>query len=159
MAIEDRLDALEARLQAAEDQLAIIRLLSTYGPAVDSGSSREGAALWTEDGVYDVGGMRRAEGHDAIAALYDSQGHRELIFRGSAHLTATPRITVTGDTAEAVGYSFVMLRSHKGWYVWRASANRWTLTRTPDGWRIVERYNRPVDGSEDSHATLRHGAK
>jgi hypothetical protein len=159
MATEDRLDKLEARLQAAEDQLAIIRLLNTYGPAVDSGGSREGAALWADDGVYDVGGMHRAKGHDNIAALYDAQGHQDLIHQGSAHLTATPRITLNGDDAEAVAYSFVVLRGDKGWNVWRASANRWTLKRTADGWRIAERYNRPLDGSEESHATLRHGAR
>ena len=159
MNVEERLAALEARVQSAEDQLEIIRLLNTYGPAVDSGGSRDGAALWSEDGTYDVGGMHRATGHDNIAALYDAQGHKDLIYQGSAHLTATPRITLKGDTAEAVAYSFVVLRGDKGWNVWRASANCWSLKRTPNGWRITERYNRPLDGSEDSHATLRRGSK
>lgn len=157
MTIEDRLSALETRLRAAEDQLEIIRLLSSYGPAVDSGSSREAARLWTEDGAYDVGGLHRAQGHDAIAALYDGDGHQALIHRGSAHLTATPRVSVDGDQAEAVAYSFVVLRGEHGFDVWRASANRWTLRRTPAGWRIVERHNRVLDGSPQSHAVLKHG--
>lgn len=159
MSLEARVGKLEARLQEAEDQLAIIRLLSTYGPAVDSGSCSEAADLWAEDGAYDVGGLHRAEGHAAIAALYEAEGHQGLIHKGSAHLTATPRITLNGDTAEAVAYSFVVLRDDKDWGVWRASANRWTLRRTEGGWRIVERFNRTLDGSEASHAILRSGAK
>jgi hypothetical protein len=157
MTTEERLAQLEARLQAAEDQLAITRLICTYGPAVDSGASREAAELWDADGAYDVGGMHRAQGHDAIAALYDADGHQQLIHKGSAHLTATPRITIHGDTAEAVAYSFVVLRNDTDWGLWRASANRWTLRRTPKGWRIVERFNRVLDGSEASHAILRQG--
>ena len=159
MSVEGRLAALESRLQAAEDQLEIIRLLTTYGPAVDSGSSQAAAALWTEDGAYDIGGMHRAEGHANIAALYDGEGHQGLIHQGSSHLTATPRITLHGDTAEAVAYSFVVLKGEKDWGIWRASANRWKLKRTAAGWRIVERFNRTLNGSEESHAILRSGAK
>ena len=86
-----------------------------------------------------------------------ADGHQQLIHKGASHLTATPRITIDGDTAEAVAYSFVVLRNDKDWGVWRASANRWTLRRTPQGWRIVERFNRVLDGSEASHAILRQG--
>jgi hypothetical protein len=69
--------------------------------------------------------------------------------------TATPHITVNGDTAEAVAYSFVVLKGGEGWNGWRASANHWTLVRRPEGWKIAERYNRGLDGSQDSHDTLR----
>jgi hypothetical protein len=80
--------------------------------------------------------------------------------QGSSHLTATPRVTVDGDRAEAVAYSFVVL--HGGgvedrFWIWRASANHWTLARTHKGWRIVERRNRVLDGSDESHAVLRRG--
>jgi hypothetical protein len=39
--------------------------------------------------------------------------------------------------------------------VWRASANHWSLVRTREGWRIAERFNRVLDGSEASHDVLR----
>ena len=42
-----------------------------------------------------------------------------------------------------------------GYAAWRVSANRWTLARTGHGWRIAERFNRVVDGSPESHDTLR----
>jgi hypothetical protein len=157
MNVEERLAALEARLRVAEDQLEIIRLLNTYGPAVDSGESRSAARLWVEGGTYNVGGVGPVSGHDKLAAIYDGDGHQKIIHDGTSHLTATPRITVNGDKAEAVAYSFVVLKRGSEWYIWRASANHWTLTRTPQGWRIVERYNRVLDGSEDSHETLRRG--
>lgn len=155
MNIEKRLEAIEGRLREAEDQLEIIRLLSTYGPAVDSGSSQEAAALWIDEGVYDVGGRHRAVGHSAIAALYDAQEHQNLIHQGSSHLTSTPQITLNGDHAMAVAYSYVVLRNDEGWGFWRASVNTWTLKRTAQGWRIVERLNRTLDGSSETHELLR----
>jgi hypothetical protein len=156
MNTEERLSALESRLQAAEDQLEIIRLLTTYGPAVDSGASEAAARLWIEGGIYDVGGIARWD-TDQLIAMYDGEGHQALIHQGSAHLTTTPRITVNGDAAEAVAYSFVVLKRAKqdAWDFWRAAVNHWKLTRTPEGWRIVERFNRVLDGSKASHDTLR----
>lgn len=155
MSIEDRLAALEARLRTAEDQLEIIRLLNSYGPLVDSGESEPAAHLWVEGGVYDVGGGRPLKAYGDLAAMYDSQGHQDLIHTGAAHLTATPRITVKGDRAEAVAYSVVIKKRNDEWFLWRAAANHWTLVRTPEGWRIKERYNRVLDGSKESHDTLR----
>lgn len=165
MSVEDRLTSLEARLVetqarllAAEDHLAIIRLLTSYGPAVDTCSSREAAKLWAENGAYDVGGVHRAVGHDRIAALYEGPHHIGMTKQGSSHLTATPRVTVNGDTAEAVAYSFVILHgggAEERFWIWRASANYWTLRRGREGWQIAERYNRVLNGSDESHATLR----
>lgn len=155
MDVEDRLAALERRLQAAEDQLEIIRLLNSYGPLMDSGQSRSAADLWVDDGVYDLGGGRRLSVPDDLVAMYAQQGHKALVRNGVSHLTATPRITLHGDTAEAVAYSFVVLREGDRWYLWRASINHWTLVRRPEGWRIRERYNRPLDGSPESHETMR----
>ena len=155
MSVEARLEALEKRLRAAEDQLEIIRLINSYGPLVDSGESRPAAELWIEGGIYDIGGRHRVPAHDDIAAIYDSEGHREMINAGCAHLTATPRITVHGDTAEAVAYSFVIRREDDRWFVWRAAINHWDLVRTADGWRIRERCNRVVDGSKESRDTMR----
>lgn len=162
--IEDRVANLEARLaegekrwRAAEDQLEIIRLLSSYGPAVDSCSSQAAAELWTEDGAYDVGSLFRAEGRGAISALYEGEHHVGMTKQGSSHLTATPRITVNGDRAEAVAYSFVVLHGggvEERFWIWRASVNHWSLERTAQGWKIVERLNRVLNGSEAAHDVM-----
>ena len=53
-ALQRRLGELERRLAAAEDRLALLQLVASYGPAVDSGSAAETARLWTENGVYDT---------------------------------------------------------------------------------------------------------
>lgn len=156
--LERRLDVVEARLRHAEDQLEILRLLNSYGPAVDSGSSAAAAAQWVDGGGYefgDAGGAQRVDAPARLAALYEADFHQGLVRRGSAHLTATPQITVDGDTAIAVGYSFVVARSRHGWSVERAAINRWRLARDPAGWRVQERVNRALDGSAESHALMR----
>ena len=159
MTIDDRLAALEARLQAAEDHLAILNLLNSYGPLVDSATGGPAAALWAEGGGYSFtlpgGGDKRLEAPEEIAGMYGWEGHLELVKTGCAHLTATPKISVSGDDAQAVGYSFVVLREAERWFLWRAAINHWTLTRTPEGWRIAERFNRTLDGSDISLETMR----
>jgi hypothetical protein len=159
MSIEDRLAALEARLLAAEDHLAILNLLNTYGPLVDSATAEPAGALWVEGGGYNFGlnegGTKRLEAPGEIADMYGWPGHVDLVNTGCAHLTATPKITVDGDNAQAVGYSFVVLREGERWFLWRAAVNHWTLTRTAEGWRIVERFNRTLNGSPESQETMR----
>jgi len=168
MNIEDRLTVLEGRLaetqkrlQIAEDQLAIIALLNSYGPLVDSGESEAAAQLWKEGGIYDVGGAGPKTAPNDLVAIYDDpNGHQALIREGSSHLTATPRITVDGDRAEAVAYSFVIKKEGDAWHglrwtIMRAAANHWTLIRTNEGWRIDTRTNRVLDGSSQSHEVLR----
>jgi hypothetical protein len=158
MDLERRIEELDARLRVAEDQLEILRLLNRYGPLVDSGSAGEAADLWAADGAYDfsvAGGARRVDAPLGLTALYKSSTHVDLVAAGAAHLTGTPHITVHGDAAEVVGYSFVIRREGSQWTVWRAAINHWTLARTADGWRITERVNRTLDGSPESRDTMR----
>ncbi len=158
--MEGRLAAVETRLRAAEDQLEIMRLINSYGPLADSGSSQAAAELWVEDGVYDVGGSdtttaHKTVGHKDLRAIYDSPAHQELIHIGSAHFIGPLSITVHGDTAAAVAYSMVVKKEANRWFLWRAAINHWELVRTPQGWRIKIRYNRVLDGSDISHNTMR----
>lgn len=159
MADDDRIAALEARLRAAEDHLEILNLLNSYGPLVDSGSAEEAPRLWVEGGGYDFslpgGGTGRLEAPAGLAAMYAGEGHMGLVGAGVSHLTATPRIKVDGDSAEAVGYSFVILKEGERWIVWRGAINHWKLVRTAEGWRVGERFNRTLDGSAESRETMR----
>ncbi len=159
MDIEARLAAMEARLRKAEDQLEILNLLNTNGPLVDSATAQPAGELWVEGGGYSFtlpeGGDKRLVAPDEIAGMYGWPGHLDLVKTGCAHLTATPKISVKGDEAEAVGYSVVILREEERWFLWRAAVNHWTLRRTDAGWRIVERFNRALNGSEESLATMR----
>lgn len=158
MNIEVRVAALEARLRAVEDELEILRLITSYGPLADSGSASAAAELWVTDGAYDFGdatGSRRTDAPDGVTALLESDYQQTLITTGSSHLTGPPLISVNGDTAQAVGYSFVVLKDGEHWRVDRAAINHWTLVRLPDGWRIEERVNRVIDGSPASHEVMR----
>jgi hypothetical protein len=159
MGVEERLAALEAGLLAAEDRLEILNLLNSYGPLVDSGSAAEAAALWVDGGGYNfsggISGGMRLEAPEQLVSMYQTEGHMELVGTGCSHLTAMPKITVDGDSAIAVGYSFVVLKESDRWYLWRAAVNEWTLVRTADGWRIKERFNRGLEGTKDSHDVMR----
>jgi ketosteroid isomerase-like protein len=127
---EDRIAALEARVRLLEDQLAIHRLIHSWGPAVDGDNPEAAAAIWAEDGVL----------------LSDMRGTR---------LDGPAAVTVDGDTAKAVGYSRVYLHDADGGYaVWRVSANRWDFRRTADGWRVTRRINQAIDGGPKARELL-----
>lgn len=152
--IEARLAALEGRLRQAEDRLAILQLLASYGPAVDSCSAAATAALWAEDGSYDFGGPP-LHGAAAVGALVDLDTHRAYAGRGCAHVMGLPMIHLDGDRASATSYSRVYLHDGEGWQVARTSANRWMLRREAGGWRVTDRVNRLMDGSPEGPRILR----
>jgi hypothetical protein len=154
--LEDRVQALEERVMLLEDQLALYRLVSTYGPAVDTGSSEVAGALWADEGVYEFDASR-LEGPDGVATMVKSDGHQALIRNGCAHILALPIVNVDGDRAEATGYSRVYRHVGDGYEVWRVSANHWKFARTPQGWRVTHRSNRTLDGSDESRQILRRG--
>lgn len=162
MSVEERLSALEARLGAAEDELAIMRLLAAYGPLVDSGQSQPAAAMWIEGGIYDFSGGAAATAPEGLIAAYEGPEHQGLITDGCSHLTAAPRITLMGERAEALAYSYVMRRRGDEWFPYRAAINRWHLVRTDAaefrGWRIEKRTNRLLRGDADSYAVMREGS-
>ncbi len=151
--LEVRVNALEARVRQLEDHLAVMRLINSWGPAVDTGSSQEAADLWDEHGVLDSD-LSRLEGPAAVLAMVESDGQQALIRQGCAHVQSAPVITVDGDTATATAYSQVFLHTEDGPDVWRVSANQWECRRTPEGWRLTQRLNRSIDGSAEPRSVL-----
>lgn len=156
--MEDEVAALSARIQELEDRLAIYDLMATYGPAVDGGARDVAGGLWTEDGVYDAG-VGVFNGSAGVRAMVDGPMHRDIISEGSAHLIGTPHLEIHGDWAVATGYSQLLRydSEHETFRVWRVTANRWEMKRTPEGWRVHSRLNRLLDGSEEARALLRRG--
>lgn len=156
--MEDELAALSARIQELEDRLAIYHLMATYGPAVDGDAGDIAGGLWTEDGVYDAG-VGVFKGSAGVRDMVDSPMHREIISQGSAHLIGTPHLELDGDSAVATGYSQLLRydSEREAFVVWRVTANRWELKRTPQGWRVHSRLNRLLDGREEARALLRRG--
>lgn len=150
---QDRLAALEARMRRVEDQLAVQRLINSWGPAVDTGDSAAAAALFTDDGILESD-LSYLVTPAAIAGMVQAEGHQALVRDGSAHIPASPVITVHGDTATAVGYTRVYRHTPDGYEVWRVSANRWEFRRTPHGWRIARRSTQVIDDTPKARRIL-----
>lgn len=153
------LDTVAARLAALEDREAIRDLIARYGPLADAGDCAGAAALWTSDGVYEVGGFGEYRGRAAIQALLEGEAHQSLIAGGSAHVLSPPVISLDGDRATARTYSVVFRKAGDVWEAHRASANEWYLTRTEEGWRVRRRINRLLDGSSEARALIAGAAR
>lgn len=142
--LEHRMAALEARLQAAEDELAIICLVAIYGGLVDSGSTELAPQLSGAKGIYDLsyGCVAGAEG---VAGLLRMKDHQELLAAGVAHVIGLPWVRVCGDEATAINSTQLFQRDGEGYSIFRVDHNVWKLKRKDDsGWTISERINRLI---------------
>lgn len=159
---EDRIVALEERLDRLEDELAIVRLITSYGPLVDGGEAEAVAELWTEDGVYDVDEGHMA-GRDQLAAMVRSRAHQGWISGGCAHFLGPAHVTLHGDTAVAVCHSLMVVNgggefgNDAAFGVRRATAHHFDLVRTDGGWRVARRTSRVLDGRPEAPALLVRG--
>jgi uncharacterized protein (TIGR02246 family) len=156
--VEQELRQLAETLRVLEDEREIVRLISSYGPAVDSGQSEVAAAIWTEDGVYDTDSTVW-HGRAEIAGMVEGSFHQQLIAEGAAHVVGVPHIRISGHRAVATCYSRVFRHGAGGFEVWRVAVNRWELVRTPEGWRTAYRTNRLLDGSEAARELLRRAGE
>ncbi len=154
--LQSLVSELQARVRRLEDQREIEQLVARYGPAVDSGSDRAAAALWTVDGTFDAVGALEMQGREEIADMVRSDGHQGLIKNGCGHVLTVPHVVVDGD--EAVGRSYALNIQWDGdagrFWIARLSANTWRWVRTPDGWRISERVNANLDGTPEHRQML-----
>jgi len=156
MSTEDRLAALEARLAQLEDEHAIVQLVASYGPLVDSGCADEVAGMWTADGVYDVDEMFMGD-QQAIHDMVTGDLHQGLIGSGATHFLGPAHVTVTGDTARAVCHSILLVHHKDKYFPVRAGANLFHLVRTADGWKVKHRTTRSLNGRAESRTLLSSG--
>jgi len=159
---------LEDRLRTVEDTLAIYHLIASHPPAADTGTDRYYRDAFAPDGEIDLGGGKGATGNEAIAAIVKTPEHRAAIAGGLCHFAGLPRVELDGDTAVATSYLQIIvpdlqgtpreLSGHgtsAGFRIHRVGANRWELKRGKDGWKVMRRTLRPLDGTEDARALLR----
>ncbi|MDG3011667.1 nuclear transport factor 2 family protein [Rhodococcus sp. D2-41] len=147
------------RVEALEAKIAINDLITTYGPAVDSGCAEAVASLWTEDGVYDVdtGVMN---GSKAIEAMVRSKAHQSWIGGGCGHLSEPLHVVVDGDTAVATGHTQLVIHNGDGTFrVHRVTANRWELVRQDGAWKVAKRTGRVLDGRPEARDLLAAGVQ
>lgn len=150
------IEDIAAQLRRLEDEHDIAKLIASYGPAVDAANADAAAALWAEDGTYDVEAwnmQRRADVH----AMVSSTSHRDLVANGCCHFIGPSVVTASGDAAVAVSESLVLVRDGAGYRVWRATANHFELRRIEGRWRISKRTSRVLDGQPGAHALLSSG--
>ncbi len=75
-------DALEDRLRAVEDTLAIYHLIASHPPAADTGTDRYYRDAFTSDGEIDLGGGKGATENGAIAGIVKTPEHQAAIAAG-----------------------------------------------------------------------------
>ena len=144
---------LETRLRQLEDHQEITRLITSYGPLVDSGSAGEVADLWESEGTYDVDELTM-RGRDEIRAMVSGPRHQGWIADGCAHFLGPAHVTIEGNDAVAVCHSLMIVHDGGRFVVRRATANRWELHRCAQGWRVTRRTSRVLDGREESPRLL-----
>lgn len=151
----DATDALLARLQRVEDQLAIYQVISAYGPCADSCDMDALARACAADACYELGDIGTAQGWEAVRALFDAPFHQALVRGGSAHIASLPHVHIDGDRAVATHYTQLMAHRDGAYTCVRLSVHRWELERGPQGWVMKHRRTALLDGSALSQALLR----
>jgi uncharacterized protein (TIGR02246 family) len=144
--LEKKVESLERRLSAVEDELAIHRLIVRYGFAVDIGDAERTAAVFAPDGTYDAD-VRLMRGRDDVREMVLSERHQSMVGR-CAHQIGPAVVRLDGDRAVALGYSRVYLRGDDGIGVYRVSYNRWLLERRAGAWQIAHRRTRLLGHAE-----------
>jgi uncharacterized protein (TIGR02246 family) len=150
-----RVEALARRVAALEDELAIHRLIVRYGLAVDVGDAEAAAAVFTEDGVYDIDGPLLMRGRAEVEAMVRGPRHQAMLPR-CAHQIGPAVVELDGDRAVATGYSRVYVRRDDGIGIYRVSFNRWELERRDGAWLIARRTTRLL-GDAEAQGVFREG--
>jgi ketosteroid isomerase-like protein len=139
----DRLDRLEARIEALEDEREIRDVLTRYGLAVDSGDTVATIALYAPDCAIDIDAAVFMNGKEEARFIVESPAHQEIL-PDCAHVMGPFAVTLNGTTAVATGYATVFVRTAGKPGVWRQSFGRWELEKRDGRWAIVRRVSRSV---------------
>ncbi|WP_336951344.1 nuclear transport factor 2 family protein [Sphingobium aromaticivastans] len=135
--------------QEIADRLEIINLEGEYGPRWDSGDAQGWAALFAEDGVFEMvaaGDMPASEfrGRQALARFCEDV---TVHYRG-LHILGVPSLQIGGDRARG--------RTHFHWvgfgnsggdrHIQRQTSGYCEVdyVRTADGWRMAHRREKPT---------------
>lgn len=159
--LRDEFEALARRVRELEDREQITRLISSYGPSVDSGSAERTAGLWASSGTYTFEldeELHTARGSEALCEMVLGDHHQSILSGGCGHVLTSPAIDLDSEGGRAVAVCHSLLVRHDpeagGFYVDRLAANRWVLGRTAAGWRVEERINRLLDGDSSARELL-----
>ena len=145
------LEALQARLTAAEDRLAIIDLEAEYSRAWDSGDETGWASVFTPQGVFELSGAgaqppRIVQGADALAAFCKEVN---AFYRG-LHFTTVPRLELNDNRARGqVHFQWLgLFRQGETFSGQRRAAGYYDVTyeKTGGAWRMARRVETQISG-------------
>jgi len=137
---------IQKRVQRLEDERAVQRVVSSYGPCAHAGLTSSARSLWLDDGAYDWDADQEPYlGRDSVDQMLRGDSHQRLIAEGVAHLTFPPLCKIEGVRAVAVTYSLLFVRVEDGYRLFRLGANKWELHRAGSTWKISRRTNRKLD--------------
>ena len=127
---------LEERVQRLEEIAAIKQLKQVYARTLDRfAPGEEFAALFTEDGILDIGPMGYYQGRAAIAEFFN--GARKT-FSFFLHYTDAPIIDVAPSGTEATGTWYMWEpATRNGQAVWIAITYDERYRKVDDGWRFA----------------------
>ena len=130
--------SVEQRLQELEDERAILDTFYRYSSALDYGSEDEWLSCWTKDAVYKLPGREPRIGTEELLAQFRISPHAPEKYQ--KHVISNPRVTVSGDSAEASSYFALFGMEAEGACIITYGHYQDKLVRDEDGgWRISER--------------------
>jgi SnoaL-like domain len=149
-----------SRIIATEDRLEILNLLAGSAFSSDVASVAYWKKMFTEDATFDRG-TKQDKGRDEILKIINAPDQKEAIKAGMSHLAMLPHIKLNGDSAIATGYLLIVMpdsvASHvklagkgvsPGFSIYQVTVNKYMLLRTTDGWKVTQRFVRPISSSD-----------
>ena len=114
---EQKLDALEARIERLEDLNQIERVQRTYGYFVDKGQWTQLSELFTDDATLEIGGKGLFLGRERVLeymqTAFGADGVKDNVLAQHMQFQPIVDISADGETAWVRSRAFVM--SNAGW--------------------------------------------
>lgn len=139
--------SIEQRLQRAEDDLAIRRILVDYSWTQDKRDFAAYAALFARNGEWVNGATVRKGPEEILKMLVGLYGEPQpgFVNRDSFHITSNPEVDVDGDRATARSRHLLIMRGPDG-RPQPMLAGRYEdeLIREDGKWKILRRVDYPI---------------
>lgn len=140
---------------SASDAEQIRNLYAQCSFAYDDGRADEYAALFTEDGVFEVVGGPEVRGREALAGTVSAAAARPA---RTHHLVSNVLLTVSGESAAGRAYVQLLALADGALRVVTVGTYDDTFVRIAAGWRLSRRRFEPAAGPDPLGIRLAGGA-
>lgn len=137
------------------DAEQIRNLFSLYAFAYDQGEANKFAALFAEDGEFEIVDGPTVRGREALASMVTAAAARP---GRTLHMVSNVRVTVMGDDAKGQAYVMLLLISEGSLRVVAMGTYDDTLVRAPSGWMLSRRRFKPDVGPDANGIPITWGA-